>query len=364
MILLEKTVLYDIHQSLNAKIAEYAGFLMPIEYAGIVIEHNAVRNDAGIFDVSHMGEIKITGLEAEKFVDYLVTNKVLGAEKNRVIYAMLVQEDGGIIDDLFVYKLAEDEILLVVNAANIEKDYKWIIEHKDNYKVNIKNVSDIWGEVALQGPKSSMIFEEYTKLSTNDFKFMTYKKMLINGKEFIVSRSGYTGEDGFEIYGKNADIKRIFEDLVYKYNVVPCGLGSRDTLRFEASLPLYGHEMSTTINPFEAGMGFAVKLDKEDFIGKKALLKVKEEGLKRKLIGIELIEKNIPRAGYLLYKDDVCIGEVTTGYLSISLDKPIALGLIRADCANIDSEIYVAIRKKMVKAKIISRQFYQKNYKR
>ncbi len=358
------TTLYDYHKKLNAKMAEYAGFMMPIEYAGIVTEHNAVRNHCGIFDVSHMGEIMLAGPDALKFVNHLITNTVTEKNVNRVVYGMLTKEDGGIIDDLFVYKFSNEEILLVVNAANVEIDMMWIKNCKKGFNVKVKNLSGDYGEVTIQGPDSATIFTKFFQMDVTDFKFMTYRRFEFNGKQYLVSRSGYTGEDGFEIYSTPDVVHQVFIDLVEQYQVEPCGLGCRDTLRFEAALPLYGHEMSMDINPLETGMSFAVKLDKEEFNGKDALIRIKEMGVKRQLVGIELIEKNIPRSNYEVIKDGRVIGSITTGYLSITLNKPIALALIDTKEAYIGNEVGIQIRKKLVPARIIDKQFYTKNYKK
>ncbi len=358
------TFLYDEHIKLKAKMAEYASFMMPIEYGGIEQEHQAVRNSCGIFDVSHMGEILLTGKDALAYANYLISNKITVNDQQKVLYGILLNDEGYPLDDLFVYPLDYENILLVVNAANITNDINWLKNWRRPFDVKIKNQSANYSEVALQGPQAHLIFEQYFKVATADFKFMTFKYVNYLADKLLVSRSGYTGEDGFEIYGAKESIKQIFIDLVEKYGVTPCGLGARDTLRFEAALPLYGHEMSESINPLEAGMSFGVKFDKPDFKGKTKLLAMKEKGLSKKLVGLELIERNIARANYQVFKNDKKVGYITTGYKSISLNRALALALIDINEANIDNEVEIQIRTKRVKAKVVPLPFYKKNYVR
>lgn len=360
---LKSTALLQEHLNLQAKMVDFAEFYMPIEYQGIIAEHMAVRNNCGVFDVSHMGEFIIEGKEAIQAIDYLFTNKVQGSKDGRVIYGMLCNEEGNVIDDLFVCKINEEKLFIVVNASNIENDYQAINKYIKNFDVTFKNVSDDYSEIALQGPESIKIMEQLTCDELSSFKFMTIKELKLNTLPFLVSRSGYTGEDGFEIYGNHNDIITLWKVLINEYNVTPCGLGARDTLRYEAALPLYGHEMSFTINPFEAGMGFGVKLDKEFFIGKEALINY-ANNLKRKIVGIELLQRNVPRNGYEIYKNDLKIGEITTGYLSPSLNKPLALALIDIEYATLGEEVEVVIRNKRIPAIIVDKQFYKKNYKK
>ncbi len=359
------TCLYDEHVKLNAQMEEFAGFMMPIQYKGIAEEHKAVRENCGIFDVSHMGQVLITRSKALEYTNKIFTNKIPDKETSRVIYGMLLDEKGFPFDDLFIYKLDNEEILLVVNAANLVVDMLWLRENKKDYKNDVKliNRSGDYGEVALQGPNAYKVFEDYFKYDTSDFKFMHFAKVPFNGEELLVSRSGYTGEDGFEIYGTKENIQKIFKELVYDKGVEPCGLGCRDTLRFEACLPLYGHEMSKSINPFEADMGFGVKMDK-DFIGKSALQEYLDKGIKRKVAGLELIDRNIARANYKVYKDDKEIGYITTGYKCPSLNKACALALLDINETNIGNEVVIAIRDKKVRAKVVEKPFYHKNYVR
>lgn len=357
------TMLHERHQKLGAKMSPFAGFDMPIEYAGITQEHAAVRHKAGLFDVSHMGEIRIKGPDAMAFVDYIGTNRITGVEFGRVMYTILCTPEGGVIDDLFIYKLDDNEILLVVNASNIDVDYAWFLENKKNFDVEITNESDDWGEIALQGPLSASVLEPILKKPLNELYFMRFKVIEYERKNIILSRSGYTGEDGFELYGKTKIIAQLWDKILENHEVSPCGLGCRDTLRFEAGLPLYGHEMSRSISPLEAGSGFAVKLDK-NFIGRDALQKQKDLGLPHTLVGLELIDKGIARGGYEVYKNGEKIGVVTTGYLLPGREHALALALLTTKDAALDSIVDIQIRGKNVAAKVRDFAFFHKNYYR
>lgn len=360
---IKETMLHERHLKLGAKMSPFAGFDMPIEYAGITQEHEAVRHKAGLFDVSHMGEIRIKGPDAMPFVDYLGTNRITGVEFGRVMYTILCTPEGGVIDDLFIYKLDYTEILLVVNASNIAVDYAWLLANKKGFDVEITNESDDWGEIALQGPLSASVLEPILKMNFSDLYFMRFRVIEYDRKKVILSRSGYTGEDGFELYGKTKIIAELWDKILENPNVSPCGLGCRDTLRFEAGLPLYGHEMSREISPLEAGSGFAVKLDK-NFIGRDALQAQKDQGLPRTLVGLELIDKGIARGGYEVYKNGVKIGVVTTGYLLPGRDHALALALLTTSEAVMDSIVDIQIRGKNVAAKVRDFAFFHKNYYR
>jgi len=348
----------------------YSGWEMPIQYKGIKEEHKAVREKAGIFDVSHMGEVKVKGDQAEDFVQYLVTNDVKSMKENSIVYAMMCYEDGGIVDDLLVYKYNREDFLLVINAANVSKDYNWMksVKEEGNFDTTLDNISDKISEVALQGPKAKEILQKISDKDLDEIKFFEFFPTInIDGIDCIVSRSGYTGEDGFEIYTENDNITQIWKKILEvgeDYDIEPIGLGARDTLRFEANLPLYGNELSKDITPVEAGYNFAVKLDGDDFSGKDALVKQKEEGLKRKIVGFELLGRGIPRHEYpILNEKGKKIGFVTTGYKSITLGKSIGLAMVDIEYSKLDNEIFVQIRKNEVKAKVIKRSFLKKNYK-
>lgn len=363
---LKKTCLYDSHVALGAKMSPFAGFIMPIQYTNITDEHNAVRHKVGMFDVSHMGEVFISGPDAEKYVNHIFTNDIRGFEPGKVLYGMMLHPTGGVVDDLLVYREFEpDHFLLVINAANIDKDYAWMLSQAEGYDVKIDNQSPVWGQIAVQGPESEKIVTEVLGLGkAADLSFYTYYEAEWKGARMIVSRTGYTGEDGFELYTNIEGTKEIWQILL-DAGVVPCGLGCRDTLRFEAGLPLYGDELSDDITPVEAGLGMFCKLDKEEFIGKDALVQQKAEGPKKKLVGIELQDKAIPRATYPVETEaGEQIGVVTTGYHSISLDKSICFALVDAAYAPLDTKVMIRIRKKVFPGIVIKKRFYQTNYKK
>ncbi|MTI49267.1 glycine cleavage system aminomethyltransferase GcvT [Sporosalibacterium faouarense] len=364
---LKKTALFKCHEDQGGKIIDFQGWALPVQYEGIIPEHEAVREKAGIFDVSHMGEVEVVGEEASDFVQYLVTNDITVLEEQQVLYSFMCYEDGGVVDDLLVYKYSDKHYLLVINASNVEKDFNWIQKNGEQFDVEIKNISSEISEVALQGPMAQEILQQLTQEDLSEIKFFYFKEDIdIAGVKCIVSRTGYTGEDGFEIYTENNNITKIWEkimDVGASKGLKPAGLGARDTLRFEATLPLYGNEISSEITPLEAGLGFFVKLNSDDFIGKEALVKQKEEGLKRKIVGFEM-KKGIPRHGYEVYKGDEKIGFVTTGYFSPTLEKKIGLALIDIDQGQIGNQISIKVRNKMFDAEVISKRFYKKNYKK
>lgn len=363
---LKKTCLYDSHVALGAKMSPFAGFMMPIQYSSITEEHNAVRHAVGMFDVSHMGEIFVSGPDAEKFVNHIFTNEIRGFEPGKVLYGMMLHPDGGVVDDLLVYREFEpDHFLLVVNAANIDKDYEWILAQTAGYDVKVVNDSDNWGQIAVQGPGAEIVVTEVLGLAeAAELTFYTYYEAQWNGHRMVASRTGYTGEDGFELYTTCEDIKEIWKKLLDN-GVVPCGLGCRDTLRFEAGLPLYGDELSDTITPIEAGLGMFCKLEKEEFIGKDVVAKQKAEGTERKLVGIELADKAIPRATYPVETEDgTQVGVVTTGYHSISLEKSICFAMVQTAYSKLDTPLWIRIRKKVFPGKVVKKRFYQTNYKK
>ena len=361
-----KTCLYDRHVALGALMSPFGGFIMPIQYSNITDEHNSVRHKAGMFDVSHMGEIFVSGPDAEKFVDHIFSNKVAGMEDGKILYGMMLHPDGNTVDDLLVYKEFEpDHYLLVVNASNIAKDHEWICAQKEGYDVEVVNASDSWGQIALQGPDAEKYAVETLGLApAAGLGFYTYYEAEYKGERMIVSRTGYTGEDCFEIYASHEAVREIWDTLL-EAGVVPCGLGCRDTLRFEAGLPLYGHELSDDISPLEAGLGMFAKVkDKEEFIGREALVAQKEAGLTRKSVGIELQDKAIPRAGYPVEADGVQVGVVTTGYRSISTDRSVCVAMVDKAYADLGTSVQIRIRKKVFPGIVTKRRFYETNYKK
>ncbi len=365
---LKKTSLFPLYEKYGGKIVEYAGWAMPVEFSGLVPEHKAVRTAAGLFDVSHMGEIEVRGAEAEDFLQYLLTNDIAAMEDNQVIYTFMCYENGGVVDDLLVYKYTKDHFLLVVNAANMEKDYDWICKLQGDYKVEIINISDVTSEVALQGPAAEKILARLTDADIKNLpSFYLMRDVDVAGANCLISRTGYTGEDGFEIYLSHEDAPKVWEKILEageEFGILPVGLGARDTLRFEAALPLYGNEISQDITPIEAGLGFFVKPDKGDFIGRDVLKAQKEEGTSRKSVGFEMIDGGIPRHGYPVLCNGEEVGFVTTGYHSPTLEKSIGFALVDKDCAGLDTEIEIQIRKRTAKAKVVSKKFYSKRYKK
>ena len=364
---LKMTCLHDLHVELGAKMSPFAGYDMPIQYSGIIDEHNAVRGAAGVFDVSHMGEIFISGPDAERFVNHIFTNDVRTLEAGAIQYGMMCREDGGTVDDLLVYKEFEsDHYLLVVNASNIDKDEAWMRANAAGFDVVIDNQSDKWGQIAVQGPEAEQKVVDLLGIEdVRDLGFYTFVDAEDeDGNRVIISRTGYTGEDGFEIYASPDNIVYMWESLL-EDGVKPCGLGCRDTLRFEAGLPLYGDELSDEISPVMAGLGMFCKLDKSEFVGMQALAAQKAGGVAKKLVGIEIEDNAIPRAGYPVeLEDGTPVGVVTTGYHSISLDKSICFALVDAACAALDTPLWIRIRKRVFKGKVVKKRFYQTNYKK
>jgi aminomethyltransferase len=367
----KRTCLYDKHVAQGATMVEFGGFDMPLLYqSSILQEHQAVREHVGLFDVSHMGEVTVKGKDAERYVQHIFTNNVANMPVGKILYGMMCYENGGTVDDLLVYKLGENDFFLVINAANIDKDWAWMQENAKGFDIDLQNRSDYYGQIAVQGPESEDVMERVLGLPCKELMFYTCKTILspltshLSPLEIIISRTGYTGEDGFEVYGSHDFIRDCWDKLIAA-GVQACGLGCRDTLRFEVGLPLYGDELSETITPIMAGLGMFVKLDKEEFIGKEALAKQKVEGPAQKLVGIELFDKAIPRHGYtVLNMEGEPIGEVTTGYHALSVDKSICMALVNAEYAKLDTEVQIQIRKKVFPGKVIKKQFYQKSYKK
>jgi aminomethyltransferase len=361
---LKRTPLFDLYKEYGGKVIDFGGWELPVQFSGIIDEHEAVRTRAGLFDVSHMGEITVKGSDALAFLQYLLTNDISKLSDGAAQYTAMCYENGGTVDDLLVYKKADQDYLLVVNAANIEKDFNWIKSHAKG-AVEITNISSDVAQLALQGPKAAAILQKLTNTDLSEIGFFKFQDNVeISGIEALVSRTGYTGEDGFEIYCNSEDGPALWKMILETgepEGVAPIGLGARDTLRFEAKLALYGQELTADISPLEAGIGFAVKLNKEeDFIGKDALKKQKEEGLSRKLVGLEMIEKGIPRTGYEVFKDDVKIGEVTTGTQSPTLKKNLGLALIDSKFTELGTEVEVQVRKKRLKAQVVKSPFYKR----
>lgn len=361
---LQRTPLYPLYSDFpSVRCIDFGGWELPVQFQGIVSEHEAVRNKAGLFDVSHMGELLVSGPEAEAFLQKMTTNDVTRLVPGQAQYTVLCYENGGIVDDLLIYKLADSRYMLVVNASNIDKDLKWLKDHL-NEQAEIQNISSETGLIALQGPLAAGILSKVTDAnleSLTPFRFI--QEVQVCGIRALLSRTGYTGEDGFEIYCASVDAAAVWKGLLTAGEpdgLVLAGLGARDTLRFEAKLPLYGQELSETISPLEAGLGFFVKLDQGDFIGRAALAAQKQEGVKRKLVGIEMIDRGIPRSHYPVYAGERKIGEVTSGTQSPTSKRNLGLALIESEHADIDTELTVEIRGKQLKAKVVKTPFYKR----
>ncbi len=365
--MLKKTPFHPIHEKLGAKLADFAGFEMPIQYKGIKIEHNAVRNNVGVFDVSHMGEIMVTGPGALQLIQKVTVNDASKLVPGKAQYTCFCNEEGGIIDDFIVYMMQENEYMLVVNSANIEKDFAWVVKH-NTFDAKVDNVSDNYGLLAVQGPKSVETLQKLTDVDLNNIGFYSFEIGELAGVDMIISATGYTGEQGFELYFKTpgVDVQNLWNRIMEageEFEIEPCGLGSRDTLRLEMGFGLYGNDISENTHPFEARLGWITKLNKEsDFIGKDKLQKIKENGNTRQLIGFVMdMDRAIPRQGYEIYnKENEPIGEVTSGTMSITLEKGLGMGYVNREYAVDGSTIYIPIRKKMGEATITKPPFVKK----
>lgn len=357
---MKRTPFYEIHLELGAKIAPFAGFEMPIQYEGIIAEHKKVREAVGVFDVSHMGEFKVSGKDALSFLQKLTVNDVSKLTPGRAQYSAMCYEDGGIVDDLLIYNVG-DYYMVVVNASNIEKDFEWMRKHIEG-DVKLENISDEVALLAVQGPKSLLTLQKLTDVDLSQIKYYHFVKGKLADVEMIISRTGYTGELGFELYfdAKPELCRKVWTAVMEagkEFGIAPVGLGARDTLRTEMGYMLYGNDIDQTTNPLEAGLDWIVKFDKGDFIGKESLLKVKNEGLKRKLVGFTVDDKVPPRHGYEIYKNGGKIGYVTSGTFSPILEKGIGLGYVDIKFSNPGEKININARGKELVATIVSLPF-------
>ena len=369
--MLKRTPLFEVYKDYEgARLIDFGGWELPVNFAsGIIAEHMVVRENAGLFDVSHMGEITVEGDTSEAFLNWLLPNNVVRMEANQCLYSPMCYSDGGVVDDLLVYKYNRNKYLLVVNASNVEKDYKWITQENDwvKEKSNLpefKNLSDSMSSVAFQGPKSTEYLAEMAGSEVNDINFFYFRDDLkINGIDCIISRTGYTGEVGYEIYVDRKDAPAVWSfilDSTKDRGVLPVGLGARDTLRFEAKLPLYGHELTKDISPLEANLGYFIDLEGDDFCGKNALAEQKKNGIPRSLRGCEMIDKGIPREGYKVILDGREVGHVTSGTKSPMLNKFCGLVLIERGLGlKLGDEIQIDIKGKLKKAKLVKTPFYK-----
>ncbi|GAB7386787.1 glycine cleavage system aminomethyltransferase GcvT [Bacillaceae bacterium] len=363
----KRTPLFPLYAKYGAKTVEFAGWELPVQFSGILAEHHAVRTNAGLFDVSHMGELEVTGADATAFLQKMLTNDVGKMQVHQAMYSPMCYPDGGTVDDLLVYKLSDDRYLAVVNAANTDKDFAWLRQHAEG-DVKIANVSEQTAQLALQGPRAEKVLQKLTETDLSaigPFRFLP--DVNIAGKKALVSRTGYTGEDGFEIYVSPENAPLLWEEILAAgaaEGVLPCGLGARDTLRFEAGLPLYGQELTAGITPIEAGLGFAVKIEKTvDFIGKDVLRRQKKVGPPRRLVGVEMIDRGIPRSQCPVYIGEVRIGEITSGTHAPTLKKNVGLALVKAEYASVGTELEVEVRNRRLRAVVVKTPFYKRGKK-
>ena len=357
---LKTTPFYTTHKELGAKLVPFAGWDMPIQYQGVIQEHLCVRNGVGIFDVSHMGEIDIRGKESRKFLQKLVTNDIEKMSDHSILYTVMCYEDGGVVDDLLVHRFSEDHYFLCVNAANCAKDFQWVQKIAQPYDVEVQDISQETAQLAIQGKDAEKLLQKMCDVPLNDLRYYHFKKGKIHKNDCIISRTGYTGEDGFEIYTDSSLAKPLFREILEEgksFDIQPIGLAARDTLRLEMGYALYGNDIDANTSPLEAGLGWVVKLQKEDFIGKESLLNQKEAGLKRKLVGIKLLERGVPRPHYPVFADCQQIGELTSGTFSPSLNMGIGLCYVSPEYSKVGLKLSVGIRSKQVSAEIVKPPF-------
>jgi aminomethyltransferase len=359
---MKRTPLYAVHRRAGAKMVAFAGWEMPVQYRGVIEEHLGVRSRAGLFDVSHMGEIEITGVAAVEFCQRMTANDVSRMKVAQAQYNLLLNERGGVVDDVIFYRLEPDRFLICVNAANTDKDFQWIRQHADA-KVAVADVSARYAQLALQGPLAEKILQPMTALKLGEIKSFHFGLGDVASIRCLVARTGYTGEDGFELYCQADEAERLWNALMEigaSGGLLAVGLGARDTLRLEKAYPLYGHELDDTTTPLEAGLEWVTKFSKADFLGREILIKQKEEGVTRRLVGLEMREPGIARADYPLFKDDQPVGRITSGTRSPSLGKAIALGYVASHAAQFGSAIDVEIRGRRVRSEVVPLPFYRR----
>jgi aminomethyltransferase len=356
---LKRTPLYDTHRALGARMVEFSGWEMPVQYKGILEEHRAVRTAAGLFDIDHMGQVRVTGPDALSYLQNLLTANFSDMEINTAKYAVMCYADGTCVDDTFVYRF-ENEWMVVVNAGNRDKDHAWMKAQAFGFDVTLKDVSDEFYMLALQGPLAEQVLQKLETFHLAELKYHHAREFRINGERGILARTGYTGEDGFELFIPNAYGKHVWDailDAGKEVGVMPIGLGARDSLRFEAKFALYGHEIDAHTTPIEAALGWACDLNK-NFVGRDALLKQKLEGVKKKLVGFEMVERGIARSGYEIASNGKVVGYVTSGMFAPTLEKNIGLGYVPPELAQIGAEFDILIRGKPTKARVVKTPFY------
>jgi aminomethyltransferase len=360
---MKKTAFTEIHRSLGAKLVEFAGFEMPVQYSGIIDEHHAVRKNVGVFDVTHMGEFIVRGKDATAFLQRMTINDVSKLFEGRVQYSAMCYDNGGIVDDLLVYHCG-DHYMLVVNASNTQKDFDWLKSHISG-DVQLQDLSDSYSLLAIQGPHSFATLQKLTKVNLSPIEYYHFVRGTLAGVDMIISRTGYTGELGFELYfDSNAAIGKKVWDAIFdagkEFGIKPIGLGARDTLRLEMAYCLYGNDIDQTTNPLEAGLGWITKLNKGDFVGKSVIADVKESGLKRKLVGFNLSEKAVARHGYTMTAGGTEVGHVTSGTFSPTLERAIGLGYVNTGWNEVGKTVQVNCRGKEVAASVVNIPFVQK----
>jgi aminomethyltransferase len=359
---LKRTPLYETHKALGARFTEFGGWEMPVFYSGIIEEHHTVRKAVGLFDVSHMGQIRISGPDALTYLQYMTTNEVSYLEIGQAEYSLLCNEKGGIIDDIICYKLSPSVFFICVNASNADKDFAWLLKQRASFNCEIKNESATWAQLALQGPMASNALRPLLKIDPSSIKHFRFAQVQLLACDVILARTGYTGEDGFEIFCPPSKVVDLWNELLKSgatFGIKPIGLGARDTLRTEMKYTLYGNEITESTTPLEANLGWVVKFEK-DFIGRKALLEQKTLGIKKKLVGFEMTGRGIARHGYPIFDAGQReIGIVTSGTMSPMLNKAIGIGYVETPMSNIGQEILIKIREQLVEAKVVKTPFYQ-----
>jgi len=361
---LKSTALEQIHIALGAKMVPFAGYNMPVQYSGLRQEHAAVRERAGMFDVSHMGEFFVEGPDAIPFLQKVTSNDVSKLIPGKIQYSCFPNEQGGIVDDLLVYCFSEEHFLLVVNASNMDKDWNHLQNYTSGFEVELSNQSDDYSLLAVQGPKATEILQTLTQVNLNEIRYYNFIIGRIAGiEEVIISATGYTGAGGFELYVPNEHAAKLWNSVIEAgepYGLLPAGLGARDTLRLEMGMCLYGNDIDDTTSPLEAGLGWITKFSK-DFISSQTFAKQKEEGLSKKLVGFEMIDRGIPRHGYEIAKNGKVVGRVTSGTASPSTGKNIGMGYVPIELSAAGSEFDVLIRNKSIKAQVVKLPFYKKS---
>lgn len=368
--MLQRTVLYDSHLAAGARMVEFGGWEMPVQYSNLIEEHQAVRGGAGLFDISHMGRVMVRGPQATAFLQYVTTCDVTAIPLGQSSYGLLCQPDGGVVDDIFIYHVP-DEYLVVVNAANRARDWAWLEQHARNFDVELEDRSERWAMVALQGPAAEALIAGAEDSEAVEIGYLPFHGVALTrlfGHTVLIARTGYTGEDGFELFFDAEHAPALWQRLLAlggPGSVKPCGLGARDSLRFEACLALYGHELSEAINPYEARLGWVVKLDKGDFVGREALAAIKAHGPARRLAGFELLGKGVARSDYPVHTvDGTPVGHVTSGMPSPTLGKPLGMALVPTALSAEGSEFDVIIRDRPVRARVVKMPFYKPRYKK